>query len=384
MADNNEYMIDVAKEATYLNQSDEYRRLYAQWRADPENLYGYQFVHDTREHSYIDGKGYVPHLAEVAESISLVKCCSLMGSCLLITLMLDIIWYFISLAAFPEQSGIYIYRSQLAKPPEASLLFVLASGIHTALRYLLPTVVFAKVSGIPKKVALPRSRRRLDLLGNSIIIMLLIMLLGRILNPLLGIIFSWINVDTMYSLTYFSRDPATIIVTFIFTCLLMPILQEILCRGVMLQALRQFGDLFAVIATSLITAMMFYDFTYYGQVAICFVVLSVVTIRTGSIITPIIMSIISHTLNFTLSYITLLGIEQAQLIEALVCTAVIGTSIIAYSKLMNDRHKLLTVTQTVTGLRFIKKIQLLITSTTVTLWISASIVMTFIVMRLLK
>ena len=96
------------------------------------------------------------------------------------------------------------------------------------------------------------------------------------------------------------------------------------------------------------------------------------------------MSIISHTLNFTLSYITLLGIEQAQLIEALVCTAVIGTSIIAYSKLMNDRHKLLTVTQTVTGLRFIKKIQLLITSTTVTLWISASIVMTFIVMRLLK
>ena len=89
MADNNEYMRDVAKEATYLNQSDEYRRLYAQWRADPENLYGYQFVHDTREHSYIDGKGYVPHLAEVAESISLVKCCSLMGSCLLITLMLD-------------------------------------------------------------------------------------------------------------------------------------------------------------------------------------------------------------------------------------------------------------------------------------------------------
>ena len=380
---NNDYLIDVAKDSTYLNQSDEYRRSYAEWRSDPDNMYGYQFVHDTREHSYIDGKGYVPHLAEAAESISLVKCCSLMGICMIIMFAIDLLWSFISDMVFGV-NGYYVYCSQTHTAPQMPLSYVLVCGSVCVLRYIVPAIVFFKVTKLPKKVAFPVSKRRVDLLGHSIIIMLLIMMIGRVTTHICAEVFSWVNVDALYSVVFFSFEPGTIAAAFVFNCIAIPVVQELLFRGLFLQSFRQFGDLFAVLATAVISSLCFYDFSYYWQVVICFIVLGVVTIRTGSILTAIIMSIISHSLNFILSYITLLGISQAQLIEALVCTAVIGMSIIAYTALLNEKHKLLTVSQTKSALRMTKKAQLLFSSSSIALWITASLIMSFIIMRLLK
>ncbi len=380
---NNDYMIDVAKDSTYLNQSDEYRRSYAEWRADPDNEYGYQFVHDTREHSYIDGKGYVPHLAEVAESISLVKCCGLMGVCMLIMAGMDLLWLFVS-GAFFETSGYYVYRSQMHSAPQMSFTYVLASGTACVARYLVPAIVYFKVTKLPGKVAFPSSKRRLDLLGHSVIIILLVMIMGRTVNGLSAEVFSWFNVDALYSVVYFSFKPKTVIIAFFFNCIAIPIVQELLFRGVFLQSFRQFGDLFAVLATSFIGALCFYDFSYYWLVSIFFIVLGVVTIRTGSIFTAIAMSVISHIVNFVLSYLTLMGIENAKLIESLISTAIIGTSIVAYAALITEKHKLLTVSQTPSGLRMVKKAQLLISSTSVALWVTVSVITSFIVMRLLK
>ena len=380
---NNDYMIDVAKNSTYLNQSDEYRRSYAEWRADPDNDYGYQFVHDTREHSYIDGKGYVPHMAEVAESISLVKCCSLMGICMLIMFAIDLLWYVVS-GAFFDTNGYYVYRSQLHTAQQVPLSYVLVCGTACIVRYLVPAIVYFKVTKLPGKVAFPRSKRRLDLLGHSIIIILLILIIGRTVNGLSAEIFSWFNVDALYSVVYFSFKPSTIAVAFFFNCIAIPIVQELLFRGVFLQSFRQFGDLFAVLSSSLIGAFCFYDFSYYWQVTIFFILLGVVTVRTGSIFTPIIMSFVSHSINFVLSYLTLMGIKHASLIEALVSTGIIGTSIVAYTALISERHKLLTVSQVKSELRMVKKVQLLISSTSVALWVTVSIIMSFIIMRLIK
>lgn len=379
---NNEYMIDVAKDSTYLNQSDEYRKLYADWRADPDNLYGYQFVHDMREHTYIDGKGYVPHLAEVAESISLVKCCGMMGVALLIMFLIDLTWYLVCLGAYPEMSN-YVYSSQIGNIENADFSFIMLSGLVGVARYVVPLLIFFKVTKLPKKVAFPMSTRRFDLLANSIVIMLLIMVIGRIINMFLPHIFSIFKVDTLYSVLWFSKEPRSVIAAFIFNCIAIPIVQELLFRGVFLQIFRQFGDLFAVLSTSFLCALCFYDITYYTQVTICFIVLGVITVRTGSIFTPIIMSVISHTVNFILSYTVLAGLPQAELIEIVVIVIIMGISIVAYNNLLNEKYKILTVSQARSGMRYMKKTQVMIASTSIALWISASLVMTFVIMRLL-
>ena len=380
---NNSYMIDVAKDSTYLNQSDEYRKSYAEWRADPDNVYGYQFVHDMREHSYIDGKGYVPHLAEVAESLSLVKCCSLMGVSFLLMFLVDLAWHFFSLAFTSDNGGFYIYKSQIDNPTSLSFVQILVGGTVVLVRYLLPALIFAKVTGIPKKVVFPKSRRRYDLIGHAVIIMLLIMVMGRIITMFTSHVYGLIKVDTLYSVLYFSREPAGIAAAFFFNCIAIPIVQEILFRGVLLQTFRQFGDFFAVLTTSFLGALCFYDLTYYGQVSICFIVLGVVTVRTGSIYAPIIMSVVSHTVNFILSYLELFKVSQADLIEKLVIAVILGVSIMGYNTLMNEKHKIMTVTQAKSGMRMVKKVQVLISTMSIALWISASLIMTFIVMRML-
>lgn len=107
-----DYMIDVAQDTTYQNQSDDYKKSFAKWRSNPQNSFGFQFTHDTREHSYIDGEGFVPHKAEVAERISMLKCCSLLGICLVVMLAIDFLNYFIVNKYAPDTTGTFVYFSQ--------------------------------------------------------------------------------------------------------------------------------------------------------------------------------------------------------------------------------------------------------------------------------
>ena len=57
MEDKEKYLIDIAKEKTYQNQFDEYHKQFSEWRSRKDNPYGYSFVHDMREHTYVDGEG---------------------------------------------------------------------------------------------------------------------------------------------------------------------------------------------------------------------------------------------------------------------------------------------------------------------------------------
>jgi len=41
-----DYMIDVAQDTTYQNQSDDYKKSFAKWRSNPQNSFGFQFIHD--------------------------------------------------------------------------------------------------------------------------------------------------------------------------------------------------------------------------------------------------------------------------------------------------------------------------------------------------
>ena len=41
-----DYMIDVAQDTTYQNQSDDYKKSFAKWRSNPQNSFGFQFTHE--------------------------------------------------------------------------------------------------------------------------------------------------------------------------------------------------------------------------------------------------------------------------------------------------------------------------------------------------
>ena len=85
---NNDYLIDIASDSQYQNQSDEYYKSYTRWRMNENNRFGYKFVKDKREHTYAYGEGYEHKKASDAEKKALRNCASLTGGCLLVAAFL--------------------------------------------------------------------------------------------------------------------------------------------------------------------------------------------------------------------------------------------------------------------------------------------------------
>ena len=66
-----DFVRNVAQERTYQNQDKAYDEAYFKWRADDKNQYSFNYVQDTREHSYMAGKGFIKHGADAAEQETL-------------------------------------------------------------------------------------------------------------------------------------------------------------------------------------------------------------------------------------------------------------------------------------------------------------------------
>ena len=141
-----DYMIDVAQDTTYQNQSDEYKESFAKWRSNPQNSFGFQFIHDTREHSYIDGEGFVPHKAEVAERISMLKCCSLLGVCLVVMLLIDVLNYVLVNKYAPDTTGGFVYFSQVGGDySRYDVLMTTVLGLLFVAKFAVPGLILSLI-----------------------------------------------------------------------------------------------------------------------------------------------------------------------------------------------------------------------------------------------
>lgn len=241
-----DYMIDVAQDTTYQNQSDDYKKSFAKWRSNPQNSFGFQFIHDTREHSYIDGEGFVPHKAEVAERISMLKCCSLLGICLVVMLAIDFLNYFIVNKYAPDTTGTFVYFSQTDGGYGrygVGMTFIL--GLLFAAKFVVPGLIFKIVTKIPNKVVFANSKGYEKMRGTAVVIMMVIIVVGRVGQYILSLLFSAVHLDGIYSIFVFSDDPVVALVSFAFFAIIVPIMQEIVFRGV-------FCRLFVNLATPLL------------------------------------------------------------------------------------------------------------------------------------
>lgn len=379
-----EYLIDVVKDSTYQNQSDEYRKSYSKWRSDPDNSYGFQFTHDKREHSYIDGEGFVPHKAEVAERISMLKCCNLLGVVMIVMLVIDQIAFHVINYIAPDTTGCIVYFSQKNGGISSyDLMTTLIIGAFMLAKFIVPALIFKFVTKIPGKVVFAKSDGNNKFLGTALIIMMVVIVIGRMGQFIISWFFSFLNIDGLYSVIIFSKEPDVAIASFLLFTIAIPVAQEVLLRGVILQTFRQFGDYFAIIVSSVLGALCYYDVTYFGFVICCSAVLGLFTIRTGSLKTPIFMSICSHTTNFVLSYIELYDKPYSEIIEVLICTIILGISIVLYSKLLNVGEWSFNIENDASNMSMSKRLKAFVSTNSIAIWFAAVLVTIIMFMRFL-
>lgn len=100
-----------------------------------------------------------------------------------------------------------------------------------------------------------------------------------------------------------SMDFTTFLLFFVFTCIVAPITEEFMFRGVLLAPLRKYGDWFAVVVTSILFSLVHGNLGQIPGAFIIGLVLGFITIKSGSIVPAIIIHFINNAFAVLQSYI---------------------------------------------------------------------------------
>lgn len=282
---NNTEIIDVVDEFDYSTQSDSYNKNFIKWRKNKNNPYAYNFVLNKKESIYIDGKGFVNECAVETERKFLEKLLKLIGIAVILVVVIDNIFGKL-LVNILEFAGIDIHNSFYNSVIYGGCTEVAAVMIIiTVLKLVIPLIFVHSQIRMPLKLGMASE---LHAPGELILTICASLITGVIMG-----IPSAYSSETKEIFTFFKDYQADmslwgqtefVVYTF-FDVIIVSILFELLFRGEMFNALRQFGDIYAIIVSSVIAGAVTLDLrSAPGMIAIS-AVASIGVLETGSIFT---------------------------------------------------------------------------------------------------
>lgn len=290
-----DYQIDVARESSYQNQDSEYHRSFFEWRTRKGNRFGYSYVYDSREHAYIDGMGFVDNSPEQAERTSLIQCATLLGLTMILMLLIQLTESAVLGIFFQAHSSTLFHSLNLKDNTDVSLSATLVTSVFHILRYLVPILVFRKISKIPRQVAYPHKPVQQKTLAAGIFFILMTLVISKSADLLLSSGFAQIRVDFSYQDLLITNHPAVTIINFLCELILCAVMGEILFRGLIMQTFRQFGDTFAIAVSCLASALATGNLAMMGDAALFALVIGLFTLRSGSLRTAIVLRLSANT-----------------------------------------------------------------------------------------
>lgn len=101
------------------------------------------------------------------------------------------------------------------------------------------------------------------------------------------------------------------ILIYLYICLLGPILEELIFRGVLLEGLRKYGNAFGIIMSSVLFGLMHQNFMQCIPAAVMGIVWAAMAVKSGSLIP----SMIAHIINNSLSAILMIMISSSSILD---------------------------------------------------------------------
>lgn len=291
LLDDEEHIIDVATSFNCKHQDEEYNVAYKKWRADGNNSFAYNYVNDTREHAYLDGRGFIEQSPDAIEKSSLMKNMSIIGTILVISLLIQTIgkYLYIYISKFLGCDVNYDIISGLSNASDGYI--ILMNYVIQIFGYVFPAILLMRFLKLPPVVIFPLKVINKDMHKIAIPAIMVMFTIGNygimLFEKVLGVMDIKIT-----ELTFFlPKTQGLAVLSILLNLVISPIIIEFCLRGAIMQSLRQFGDDFALIITSIISALMIHNFTY----SLCAFMLSLVigyfVLRTGSLLTGIVMRI---------------------------------------------------------------------------------------------
>lgn len=286
-----ENIIDIVKSSYYPYQNKEYNKLYKKWRSDKKNGYAYRYVNDRRENCYMEGVGYIKVHPEKIERSVLSRTAFIIGIAFMAQFIIEIFGgYFLALFVNLFGGGLtweilggFIGGSESYAVAINSVISILSAAVPLFVLYFslqLPTGV-----AFPVKIV---DKRAFHMAIPFIMVMLPV---GLFCQFIYGSFLGAVGISMDMLMLPLPQSKLLLAVTLVTYVIVVPLITEICLRGILLQVLRQYGDGFALLFTSLIAAFLTHDITQFCLVFIISLGVGFFVLRTGSVLTGMIMRI---------------------------------------------------------------------------------------------
>ena len=295
-----EKVIDVVEDFSCPYQTAAYQEAFRSWRRKKQNPYAFRFTKNPKESSFSESQSAVGLSPAKTEQRILNRIGKLIGCALICYLvaenildkaavmLMHLLHLHIELVFFGE-SRLY---------GDERLVFWLTFGIQF-IKYLIPAVLLQFVLRMPVQVSLPMKIHKPARLVLGIGMMMLLSIgMGTLQTPLSADMEKYrIISSTGHS------ESGRVILYLLMTILVLPMITELFLHGCMFQALRQFGDDFAVISTSILAAALTHNLPDAFRIGLVHLLISCYLIYTGSFCSAAILRMIHEIYMFAFFYI---------------------------------------------------------------------------------
>ncbi len=335
--------INVIDEFDYSTQNEAYNEDFIQWRKRKGNIYSFDFKKDNRERVYVDGRGFIEKSCESVEKKVLTQIFHTLGYGALILILFDDVISKLLIYAL-EFLGFDIHTS-------FSSSIVYGSGCHEIaitliiieiIKYAFPLCYFHFKFKVPKKAEIMGSMNNPTALVGAIGAAFILSVVASITSAY--------STEVREVVAFFGAGQADIsiwnqfefVLYTIFDVLILPIITQLLFCGAAFAVLRQFGDVFAILITSLTAAVLTQEFSSMPAVFLITLVGCCGMLASGTIFTAFAVSIIHKMYELTLTLIETNTSANMPMIRNMFMAAVVllGTAGLVYFRFSMKKKKL--------------------------------------------
>jgi len=273
-------------------QDKAYNESFKKWRREKQDSVGFWYVEKPERLTYRDGVGFINDYPEAREAKAFRKVLTALGLILVYRVIVDIFFSFF-LPPIMEHLGLNIHFSFFSgqRTGDRGIMMAIDIGAQILGR-VIPVAILAKHLEFPFSVMIPTKITNKSMFRFSVPAVLLTVSVCTILSFFYNRVLALFHIETERPFIA-SLSTEGILYIVVVHVLIVPIISELCTHGVIMQAVRQFGDGAALCFTSVIIAAATYDVGRFMFWAVISFVTGYFIIRTGSVITGIVMRIVT-------------------------------------------------------------------------------------------
>lgn len=234
------------------------------------------------EFTYIHGYGFTPPPPKVSEQHLIRSYANAIGLATLLMLFLSdtlprMLFNLLSILL----PSVRILRFQYIAPPA---VFELIDGLTYSLSMLIPFFIYIAFVRIPLRTAAPMRKPNLSIALPGVAVAMGVSVVGIVASNLISILFSYFGIIPIAPQSTPDMTDGLAMLLYAVNGMVLPaFIEELIFRGAIMQSLRRFGDGFALMASSILFAVIHGNFVQAPYAFLMGLVIGYFVLRTGSL-----------------------------------------------------------------------------------------------------